>query len=278
MSDADPSQSGRGLPYSKTLQMWRQRLGLRQSSAAFHAVVMISLMLSPFITLAQGLRFGTNVAAPGEIIHFAARQAKGALVLPEGYTNLLKPGKLLVLSVPSGGSAISAMAGITNIALSQGWAVLAANGPRVAVEDDTIQRGWSMLSSVLQELARTWPQSKRWKVVCVGFSGGAKRSAAVAAAMMKDGWHVVGVFMGGCNEDRATLGMSLFQPGSAFKKVPMFLSNGDSDPIANVEAGGRVRDSMTRSGFQNVRLVSYPGEHRLNKEHLRDALIWFEPN
>jgi len=86
------------------------------------------------------------------------------------------------------------------------------------------------------------------------------------------------VFMGGCNEDRATLGMSLFQPGPAFKRVPMFLSNGDGDPIAGIEAGTRVRDSMMRSGFQNVRLESHPGEHRLNKEHLRDALVWFEQN
>ena len=240
--------------------------------------IAVLLVLFPLASMAQGLRFGTNVAAPGQIIHFAARQAKGALVLPEGYTNLLRPGRLLVVSVPSGGSAISWLPSVTNVALSQGWAVLAADGPKVAVNDDTIQRGWSMLSSVLQEVARTWPQAKRWKVACAGFSGGAKRSAAVAAAMVKDGWRVAGVFMGGCNEDRATTGMSLFQPGPAFKNVPMFLSNGENDPIAGAEYGTRVRDSMARSGFSNVRLEHYPGEHRLNKEHLRDALIWFEQN
>ena len=94
--------------------------------------------------------------------------------------------------------------------------------------------------------------------------------------MTKDGWRVAGVFMGGCNEDRATMGMNLFQPGPAFKSVPMFLSNGDNDSIAGADAGARVRDSMKRSGFSNVRLEIYPGEHRLNKEHLRDALTWFE--
>jgi len=236
----------------------------------------ILLVLLPLASLAQGLRFGTNIAAPGQIIYFAARQAKGALVLPEGYTNLLQPARLLVVSVPSGGSSISWMPSVTNVALSQGWAVLAADGPKVAVNDDTIQHGWSMLSAVLQELARTWPQAKRWKVACAGFSGGAKRSAAVGAAMTKDGWRVVGVFMGGCNEDRATTGMSLFQPGPTFKSVRMFLSNGDNDPIAGIEYGERVKASMMRSGFSNVRLEHYPGEHRLNKEHLRDALLWFE--
>jgi len=238
----------------------------------------ILLLLFPLASMAQGLRFGTNVATPGQIIYFQARQAKGALVLPEGYTNLLKPGRLLVYSVPSGGSAISSMSSVTNVALSQGWAVLAADGPKVAVNEDTIQHGWAMLSSVLQEVARTWPQTKRWKVACAGFSGGAKRSAAVAAAMTRDGWRVTGVFMGGCNEDRATTGMSLFQPGPAFKNVRMFLSNGENDRIAGTEYGQRVRDSMMRSGFANVRLESYPGEHRLNKEHLRDALVWFDSN
>ncbi|HKQ38688.1 MAG TPA: hypothetical protein VJ063_11465 [Verrucomicrobiae bacterium] len=236
----------------------------------------ILLVLFPLASLAQGLRFGTNIAAPGQIVYFSARQAKGALVLPEGYTNLLKPGRLLIVSVPSGGSAISALPGVTNVALSQGWAVLAADGPKVAVNEDTIQHGWAMLASVLQELARTWPQTKTWKVACGGFSGGAKRSAAVAAAMVKDGWRVSGVFMGGCNEDRATTGMALFRPPPTFKSVRMFLSNGESDPIAGVEYGERVKDSMLRSGFSNVRLERYPGEHRLNKEHLRDALIWFE--
>ena len=238
----------------------------------------ILLLLIPLASLAQGLRFGTNIAAPGQIIYFPARQAKGALVLPEGYTNLLKPGRLLVVSVPSGGAATSWMPSVTNIALSQGWIILAADGPKVPVNEDTIQHGWAMLSSVLQELARTWPQAKRWKVACAGFSGGAKRSAAVAAAMTKDGWRVVGVFMGGCNEDRATTGMSLFQPGPAFKSVRMFLSNGDNDPIAGIEYGERVKASMTRSGFSNMRLEHYPGEHRLNKEHLSEALAWFDSN
>jgi hypothetical protein len=95
--------------------------------------IAVLLLLFPIVSCAQGLRFGTNVAASGRIIHFAARHAKGALVLPEGYTNLLKPGRLLVVSVPSGGSAISWMPSVTNVALSQGWAVLAADGPKVTV-------------------------------------------------------------------------------------------------------------------------------------------------
>jgi predicted esterase len=251
------------------------------------------LCMVPLCGHAQQLHFGTNVVTPGKVIEFTAPlngralteasrlrlsggKARGAWMAPEGLTNLLRPCPLLIASVPSGGSAIGWMSSITNRALRDGWAVLAADGPKVSVNDDTIQLGWGMLSSVLDQFTRTWPQTKKWPVACVGFSGGAKRSAAVAAAMSHDGWRVIGVFMGGCNEDRATLGLQLFQPGPQFKQVPFFLSNGSSDPIANPQHAAAVAESMRRSGFQTIRLETYSGSHRQNNDHLSDALRWFQ--
>jgi len=249
------------------------------------------LLLSTGATRAA-LHFGTNEIPPGRIIEFTAplngrarmeaaeaRVAvtfvRGALMVPAGCTNLLKPCPVLIVSVPSGGSAISGMRAMTNAAWQNGWAVLAADGPKVAVDMDTIQFGWGMLSSALDHFARSWPPAKQWPVACAGFSGGAKRSAAVAAALTRDGWRVIGVFMGGCNEDRATLGLELFTPGPTFKKVPMFLSNGTSDSIAGPKQAAMVRDSMLKSGFATVRLESYSGGHRLHEDHLREALRWF---
>ena len=241
---------------------------------------------------AQTLHFGTNVVVPGKILEFTvplnarakweasrigqpASIAKGALVLPAGVTNLIKPCPLLIVSVPSGGSAIRWLPAVTNIAWAEGWAVLAADGPKVDANDDTIQFGWAVLSSVLEQFTRLWPAAKQWPAACGGFSGGAKRSAAVGAAMTHDGWHVIGVFMGGCNEDRATLGLKLFASGPAYKRVPMFLSNGDQDPIANPEQGAAVRDAMLGSGFTTIRMETYAGGHRFEGEHLRVALRWF---
>jgi len=238
------------------------------------------------------LHFGTNEIPPGVVVEFhapmnaraggelsrarvSATFVRGALVLPAHYTNLLKPCPLLIVSVPSGGSAISGMRAMTNIALREGWAVLAAEGPKVAVETDTLQFGWGMLSSALDHLSRTWPPTRKWPVACAGFSGGAKRSAEVAAAMTHDGWHISGVFMGGCENDRATLGYQRFNPGPAYKRVPMFLSSGTQDPIGGPVQGADTRDSMIRSGFSNVRLEFYNDGHRLDTEQLRLALRWF---
>ena len=251
------------------------------------------LLVVPLCGHAQQLHFGTNIVAAGKVIEFTAplngraltevsrlrlggSKARGAWMAPEGLTNLLRPCPLLIASVPSGGSAIGWMRSITNRALKEGWAVLAADGPKVSVNDDTIPFGWAMLSSVLDQFVRTWPQAKQWPVACAGFSGGAKRSAAVAAAMSHDGWRVIGVFMGGCNEDYATLALQLFQPAQSFKQVPFFLSNGSSDPIANPQQAAAVAESMRRSGFQMIRLETYVGGHRQNSDHLSDALRWFQ--
>ena len=253
----------------------------------------LPVLVLPFAIEAQTLHFGTNLFQPGKPIEFTAPLngrarmevsrlgiavpfAKGVFVGPAGLTNLLRPCPLLIVSVPSGGSAIRWLPSVTNTALSAGWAVLAADGPKVDVNDDTIQFGWAMLSSVLDQFNRTWPQSKQWPAACAGFSGGAKRSAAVGAAMMKDGYHVVGIFMGGCNEDLATLGLQLYQPGDRFKQVPIFLSNGTSDPIAGPQHVAPVAESMRRSGFGNLRLETYSAGHQMSDEQLKMALQWFK--
>lgn len=258
-------------------------------------VLMLAATFISFSAAGQRLHFGTNVVVPGGIIEFTAplngralseasrlrlgnATTHGAWFAPRALTNLLKPCPLLIVSVPSGGSAIRSLPAMTNCAFQEGWAVLAADGPKVGVNDDTLQYGWCILSSVLDQFTRTWPPAKQWPVACAGFSGGAKRSAAVGAAMTGDGWNVVGVFMGGCNEDYATLGMQLFHAGPRFQKVPFFLSNGASDSIANPQQATAVADSMRRSGFVNLKLATYSGGHRQHNEHLTEALRWFYPN
>ena len=141
----------------------------------------------------------------------------------------------------------------------------------------SIQLGYGILSGVTEHLARAWPMAKQWPVACAGFSGGAKRSGSVAAALARDRWRVVGIFMGGCNEDFATLGYQLSQPPPAFKNVPIFLSNGDADRIAGAESGVTVKRAMEQSGFKKVRSEVYEGGHRLDTEHLTVALRWFLP-
>ncbi len=255
---------------------------------------LLSVALVPLGTSlpAQRLHFGTNVVEPGRIVEFVAPMnararfestslrlptgvVRGAFVAPAGKTNLSTPWRLLIVSVPSGGSALQALPAYVNVALPHGWAVFAADGPRVDASVDSVQLGWGILSSALDQFQRTWPMTKRWPKACAGFSGGAKRAAAMAAALMKEGHSVAGVFMGGCNEDRVTLGLQLYQPGDRFKKVPLFLSNGATDSIAGPAAAATVAESIRRSGFEELRTEVYEGGHRQNDAHLAAALDWF---
>ena len=244
-------------------------------------------------TFAQTLWLGTNQVPAGEIVEFAAPPnakarleasrlqrrldaTRGAVAIPPGF-GLRKPRPVLIVSVPSGGSSIKAMRGYTNVAFREGWILLAGEGLSVSIEEDTVQYGWAMLSSVLDHFTRSWPPTKQWPMACAGFSGGAKRTGTVAAAMIHDGYNVIGMFMGGCNEDRATLGLQLYQPGERFKQVPIFLSNGAADPLAGPQQGIAVAESMKQSGFKKLRLETYSGAHRPNDEQLRLALQWFRP-
>lgn len=256
------------------------------------------VFLFPVAVFSQTLHFGTNTIAPGLVTEFLAplnmkaryevsriklqaTHARGALLLPEGF-DLRKPWPLLIVNVPSGGSSISMMNAYTNAALSLGYVVLAADGPQVPQNLDSTQFGWSMLASVLEHMVRTWPPTRSWSMTPAGFSGGAKRAAMVAAAMMHDRYRIGGIFMGGCNideslgQDRATYGFKLYQPGEAFKQVPIFLSNGNTDPIAGPDRAAEVLKSMRDSGFRNVRSNTYQGGHQLNQNDLRTALEWFK--
>ena len=112
-------------------------------------------------------------------------------------------------------------------------------------------------------------------MACAGFSGGAKRSGMAAAALTRENYHVIGIFMAGCNEDRATAGFNAYHPGPRFKKVPIFLSNGTGDPIAGPQQQAGVRQSLEQEGFRQVRTSTFDGSHRLDPEQLRSALRWF---
>lgn len=162
--------------------------------------------------------------------------------------------------------------------LGRKWVVMAADGPN---DDAPIRVSntwrWSLIRAGLEELHRQWPGSRQWNYATGGFSGGAKFSGYMAALLASSGYKVIGMFMGGCNQDMATEGVNLYKPSRwTFLKVPIFLSNGVEDKVATVEAGRSVRDSMNKGGFKNIRVETCPGGHDVFPEHMSMALAWFE--
>jgi hypothetical protein len=156
-----------------------------------------------------------------------------------------------------------------------GWVVLAADGPTKPKNDSNAWR-WAMVASALEYLHAQWPASKDWPIACGGFSGGAKRSGFFGAFMTKKGYNIIGMWMGGCNEDMASWGLSLYQPNyGKFTKVPIFLSSGTHDDKAKPEQVKGVMENMKRKPFKKVRLESYDGGHDPSAEQIKLGLNWF---
>ena len=158
---------------------------------------------------------------------------------------------------------------------AEGWVVLAPDAvgkPRV---DSTPWR-LAALAAALEAMRRDWPQSLRWPVAFAGFSGGSKRCATLGAMLAKGGIiRPAGFFLGGVNEDRLSDGYKTYHPAESFLDVPVWLSSGSDDRIATPAAHELVRQSITRTGFQRVRLEGWRGEHQLSRGEVRRALRWF---
>lgn len=160
---------------------------------------------------------------------------------------------------------------------SGGWVVLAADGPATPPKGDTTQWRWQMARAGLLALEAAWPAARNWPVAACGFSGGAKRSGLLGALLCADNRPVIGMYMGGCNDDMASAGLQEYRPnGPAFRKTPIYLSTGDQDAVATVAAANRVRQSMEASGFRNVRAETYAGGHTADATQITEALNWFK--
>ena len=89
------------------------------------------------------------------------------------------------------------------------------------------------------------------------------------------GYRIAGIFLEGINQERITQGYQHFRPGRSFLRTPIFLSSGRRDMIATIDQQTAVKDSMQRTGFTNIRHVTFPGGHQVLPAHVVEALRWF---
>ncbi|HYC71665.1 MAG TPA: hypothetical protein VEB66_10690 [Opitutaceae bacterium] len=192
-----------------------------------------------------------------------------------------RPGSILVVSSTSDPGYNSSRAWLREryapAALAAGWIVIAADPPTPQPPTvDSPELRYGLVRAALDHLARIWPGSADWPLVCAGFSGGSKHSVHIAAQAARDGRNVIGLFLGGCNEDVSYTAFNLYAPPRrAFRRVPVFISGGEGDRIATPDAQAQVEASLRSNGFTRVRRESYPGVHEFHEPHLVAALEWF---
>src|SRR2546429_3025851 len=160
------------------------------------------------------------------------------------------------------------------VGLSEGWVLLAGDGPQHAKNDNVAWRE-SMTLAAIDALHRSFPGSEKWPIACAGFSGGGKGVGYVAPFLAKNGCHVIGVYMTGANEDHLSDGYARLQPGPGFLNTPIYVSAGRDDRIATIEQQYNVGGSIKRTGFQRIRIGTFHGGHEVNDSQTSIALHWF---
>jgi hypothetical protein len=238
--------------------------------------------------LPGGLVAGKKVVLPVELSRQEQRWIKSsklsgyeigeaAIALPAGF-DPETPHPILVTCVTGDRhlSNIEEMDKYWPTAIKEGWVVVTGWADPHPKRDTKGYRR-AVTVAALRKLAEFIPESTAWPIAVGGFSGGAKNSALIAAYLQQEDYRIIGLFMGGCNQDMASRVMRRTSPDKkAFSRIPIFLSTGEDDQISTPEDAVNVMNSLKKSGFAHVKAETYPGAHRLHTGHLPEALGWFE--
>ncbi len=160
-------------------------------------------------------------------------------------------------------------------AMTEKWIVLtgdAPNSPRL----DTLSWRLATTLAAVRALQESFHGAGQWPVACAGFSGGARRAAAIAPLLVLAGCRVSGLYLTGVNEDRLTPSYRRFLSGDVeFLTTPVFISSGSQDQIATQQSQTAVANAIKKAGFSVVRQESFAGGHTVKLQHVRSALTWF---
>jgi predicted esterase len=160
------------------------------------------------------------------------------------------------------------------VGLSEGWVLLAGDGPQNA-RNDTAAWRLAMTMAAIDALHRSFPGSQKWPIACAGFSGGAKGAGSIAPVLARNGCRIGGIYLTGVNQDYLSPGYARAQPGSNFLNTPVYVSAGHDDKIATLEQQYDVAGSIKRTGFNRVKIGTFRGEHEVNDAQTSIALRWF---
>jgi len=160
------------------------------------------------------------------------------------------------------------------VGLSEGWVLLAGDGPQHARNDIAAWRA-AMTMAAVDALHGSFPGSEKWPMACAGFSGGGKGVGYVAPFLARNGCRITGIYLTGVNEDHLSDGYARCQPGADFLRTPIYLSAGHDDRIATPEQQYAVLGLIKRTGFNRFKIGTFHGGHEVNDAQTSIALRWF---
>lgn len=203
-------------------------------------------------------------------------EATVGIMLPEGF-DPSQPQKVLVVfsTDDNGGDHLKAMPRFGGVATRNGWVAIAAKGP---VLETDLSPEWhaAMIYAGLRALEEKYPRAKTWRFFTGGNSGGGLRSAMMSCALLKKGYPVEGVFMGGAGDERFSAGLGIFRPEWAkVRNLAVYIAIGKHDPKIDAARADYVAEVVKKQGIKKIRRDSYDGGHGMNEESFTKALEWF---
>jgi predicted esterase len=218
-------------------------------------------------------------AALAELPALRADRVELAVAFPEGFDRTrVHPILITQVTADRYHSNIAELEAYAPAALEQGYVALTAQGipwPDRA-QSDTLVHRYASVRAALRWLEREVPQSELWPIVLAGFSGGAKVSQVLAFSLLLEQRSVAGVFLGGCNEDHSSVLLAQYPSArERWSQIAFFLSAGNDDRVAPLDAVRRVAGGLRSAGVQRVNVSAHPGSHRLDARDLSLGLRWF---
>jgi hypothetical protein len=267
-----------------------------QNISLFVAFLLVALIIGAACTAhsAESLSFGGATFAPGSTVQANVPLSAQEKSLAAQGGNIVPPNAVAVLATPNNFDPRRSWPVLVicstsdfkrqnrndltdfyrRVGVSEGWMLLAGDGPQHARSDTAAWRG-AMTLAAIDALHRSFPGSEKWPIACAGFSGGGKGVGYIAPLIAKSGCRIAGIYITGANEDHLSDGYTKIHPGGGFLNTPIYISAGRDDRIATVEQQYNVAGSIKRTGFQRVRIGTFHGSHEVNDAQTSIALRWF---
>ncbi len=206
-------------------------------------------------------------------------QARLLIAVPEGFDPAKNSYPLLIVSSTADGAASSIGTAHQYVrdALEKGFVVLAVDGQfGKPGNGDSIEFRWALVSAALAAVDKEWPQAKEWPLATAGVSGGGGYASHQALKLAQQRAHLVGLFLAVTKWNPTNFKQDFNRvPFSIIRDLPIFLSAGDNDEVADKESTADSYKAMVKKGFKKVRFEQFDGGHQLNHAHLQAALDWF---
>ena len=202
------------------------------------------------------------------------------IVVPDDF-DPAKTYPLLILNnyVQTGSTNIELMNQHAKVATQLGFVLVSTSvlgGEGKSRISDTLR--WGMVEATLNEMHEKWPATQEWPVAISGTTYGSKFACSLSAIMMKERYHVIGLFLTDLTSDSPSEALEIYQPTkSKYTRMPIYVSAYSKTRDEPHKYEERAKAELDEAGFSKMKFnYYYERSVKIYGPHLKEALEWFQ--